>query len=138
MLKSKSNVFKQGVKCDCKRGAGRGADLLWTWQSPMANCDISGICLRISSVTKCTPRCCGLRFIFFWNQAELVWIILAEEAMFDLPLPLSVASLNVYTVHRITNNQTPLIHCERSSSLLSWAIHLRFVFLVFVFLKEEN
>lgn len=71
--------------------------LLWTWHNPIANCDNSGICLRISSVTRCTPRCCGLKFIFFWNHAELVWIILAEEAMFDL-LSLSVASLNVYLV----------------------------------------
>lgn len=71
--------------------------LLWTWHKPIANCDNSGICLRISSVTRCTPRCCGLRFIFFWNHAELVWIILAEEAMFDL-LSLSVASLNLYFV----------------------------------------
>lgn len=71
--------------------------LLWTWHKPIANCDNSGICLRISSVTRCTPRCCGLKFIFFWNHAELVWIILAEEAMFDL-LSLSVASLEVYFV----------------------------------------
>lgn len=79
----------------CEITLSGNVNLLCTWQRPMANWESSGTCLRISSVTRCTPLCCGLKLIFFWNQAELLWIILAEEAMFDL-LSLSVASLNVY------------------------------------------
>lgn len=55
-------------------------------------------CLRISSVTRCTPRCCGLRWIFLCSQAgwptmrpcprpdpdPLEW--LAEQAMTVLSL----------------------------------------------------
>lgn len=43
---------------------------------PTANCWISGICLSISSVMRCPPRCCGRRLIFRWNQ-ELPWRITA-------------------------------------------------------------
>lgn len=55
--------------------------LLWTWQSPTENCDNSGICRKISSVTKWTPRCCGLRLIFRWNHAEPICIPRFDEAM---------------------------------------------------------
>lgn len=55
--------------------------LLWTWQSPTENCPNSGICRRISSVTRWTPRCCGLRLIFRWNHADPIWIPRFEEAM---------------------------------------------------------
>lgn len=56
-------------------------NLLWTWQNPTENCDNSGICRRISSVTRWTPRCCGLKLIFRWNHAEPIWIPRFEEAM---------------------------------------------------------
>ena len=48
--------------------------ILWKWASPTENCEISGMSLRTSSVTRWTPRCCGLRLIFLWNQAEPIWI----------------------------------------------------------------
>ena len=54
---------------------------LCTWNNPTENWSISGICLRISSVTKCTPLCCGLRLIFLWNHADPMWISLLDEAM---------------------------------------------------------
>jgi len=49
----------------------RLADVCSNWMciSPTANCDNSGSCRRISSVTKWTPRCCGRRWIFRCSQA---------------------------------------------------------------------
>ena len=44
--------------------------LLWTWHNPTEKSDSSGICLKISSVTKWTPRCCGRKLILRWNHAE--------------------------------------------------------------------
>lgn len=91
---------KSGMRktCSYERRIPRKHDSLWTWQRPIANCDNSGIWRRISSVTRWTPLCWGLRFIFFWNHAELHWIILADEAMFDL-LSLLVASLTVFPIY---------------------------------------
>lgn len=62
-------------------------------------------------MTRCTPLCWGLRLIFFWNQAEFDWMILPEEAMFDLLSLLSVASLNFYGAlqHTHNNNHAGLI-----------------------------
>lgn len=83
----------------------------------MANCDSSGICLSISSVTRWTPRCWGLRLIFFWNHAELDWMILPEEAMFDLLSLLSVASLNGNDFSVGGNGQTHNNHTDRTKTL---------------------
>jgi len=51
------------------------------WQRPIENWQSSGTCLRISSVTRWTPRCCGLRLILVWNQPEPIWMPRLEEAM---------------------------------------------------------
>lgn len=55
--------------------------LLCMWHKPTENWDISGICFRISSVTKCTPLCCGLRLILRWNHAEPIWIPRLDDAI---------------------------------------------------------
>lgn len=47
---------------------------LCTWHNPTENCPSSGICRRISSVTRWTPRCWGLKLILRWNQAEPICI----------------------------------------------------------------
>lgn len=83
------------IKCRANMTSGRGCIIggknailtgdgysLWIWQRPTANCDSSGTCLRISSVTRCTPRCCGLKFSFRWNHADPIWIP-RFEAMFN-------------------------------------------------------
>lgn len=58
-----------------------------TWNKPTENWHISGICLSISSVTKCTPLCCGRRLTLRWNHAEPIWMPLFEEAMLnDTPI----------------------------------------------------
>lgn len=59
---------------------------IWTWQRPTENWHISGICLKISSVTKWTPLCWGLRLSFLWNHADPIWIpLLVDEAMITRP-----------------------------------------------------
>lgn len=49
----------------------RLADVCSNWMCirPTANCDNSGSWRRISSVTRWTPRCCGLKCIFLCSQA---------------------------------------------------------------------
>lgn len=85
----------------------RLADVCNSWMCirPTANWDNSGSCLSISSVTRCTPRCCGLRWIFRCSHAgwptmspgptadpePLLW--LAEQAI----LPLSLLHLPLTT-----------------------------------------
>lgn len=54
---------------------------LCTWHSPTENCVNSGICRKISSVTRCTPRCCGRRLILRWNQAEPICRPRVEDAI---------------------------------------------------------
>lgn len=54
---------------------------LWTWHKPTEKFMISGICLNISSVTKWTPRCWGLRLILRWNQAEPIWRVPIPAAL---------------------------------------------------------
>lgn len=67
-----------------ERGTGRAAGKSWgkvfesfslcTWHNPTENCPNSGICRRISSVTKWTPLCWGRKLILRWNQAEPICI----------------------------------------------------------------
>lgn len=61
-------------------------NLLWTWHNPTENCASSGICLRISSVTKWTPRCWGRKLILRWNHAEPICktpVLLPAARWFD-------------------------------------------------------
>lgn len=55
--------------------------LLCMWKNPTVKLPSSGICLRISSVTRWTPRCCGRRLIFLWNHADPTWIPRLDEAI---------------------------------------------------------
>lgn len=57
---------------------------LCTWHNPTENCPNSGICRRISSVTKWTPRCWGLKLILRWNQAEPICIPLLVPRWLEL------------------------------------------------------
>ena len=57
---------------------------LCTWHSPTENCPNSGICRRISSVTKWTPLCWGLKLILRWNQAEPICIPLLAPRWLEL------------------------------------------------------
>lgn len=57
---------------------------LCTWHNPTENCPNSGICRRISSVTKWTPRCWGLKLILRWNQAEPICMPLLVPRWLEL------------------------------------------------------
>lgn len=76
------------------------------WQSPTENCSISGICRRISSVTRWTPRCWGLRFIFLWNQALPICIPIFEAIVHPNYLQdndIVSGELRIFTILNVTN-----------------------------------
>ena len=100
-------------------------DLLWKWANPTENWDSSGICRRTSSVTRWTPRCCGLKLILLWNQAEPIWMPLELRLDPGPPPPWALSSQLIWKQQGKFNNSlfllfspenklTPLCHWQPS------------------------
>lgn len=98
--------------------------LLWTWHNPTENWPNSGICLKISSVTKCTPRCCGRKLIFRWNHAEPICI----------PRWLDEAMLISYAYCWQKGNKT-IISQEFIYTNIFTLLLILFIYLIFLLLR---